>query len=216
MSRISITTIAFLATLSLLIALPSQARPRKGFHSGPYLALEVGISQEDFDRDQVTGQNVGRDWESAFGFIFGWNIWDSFSAELQGRYTTNLNKGRRAHLANANFYGKYTFISNTLTDFERFRILPFVKGGLAVKVEALPGTPGATHNTAIRTALGPAIGGGLSFLWNKYLYFGIDAQEEFLFFGSIHQTVGATPDLLVYRGGFHPSFCAMGMIGVHY
>ena len=212
-NRSIIATIA----LAVLIAAPlsAEARPLKGFHTGPYLMIEIGAMQEDFDRDQITGQDIGRDWEPAFGFVFGWNIWDFFSGELQGRYATNLNSGRREHIATANAYAKFTLIADALTDFPTLRILPFAKAGLATRITALPGTPGAAHSTATRVGFGPSVGGGIAFLWKKYFYFGIDAQEDLLFMGSIDQTVNGAMRQ-VYDGGFHPSFSAMGMIGVHY
>lgn len=206
-----LTAIAMLA-----FALPSFARPQRGFHTGPYLALEIGVMQEDFDRDQVTGTDVGRAFEPAFGFLFGWNIWDSFSGELQGRYATNLNAGRREHIASANAYGRYTFIADALTDFPTLRILPFVKGGAAVRVAAIPGTPAAGSGTKARAGAGPSVGGGISFSWKKYFYFGIDLQEDLLFYDGIDQTVNGVPGTTVYKGGFAPSFSAMGMVGVHY
>ena len=211
-----IRTITILAALAILI-LPASgfAKPQKGFHTGPYLMLEVGAMQENFDQDQVTGQSVGSDFEPTFGFIFGWNIWDFFSGELQGKYSTNSNGGRREHIAGANAYAKFTLIANALTDFPSLRILPFLKAGLATRIEDLPGTPGANHSTAARFGVGPSAGGGISFLWKKYFYFGIDVQEDLLDFDDIDQTVNGVM-MHVYDGGWHQSFSAMGMIGVHY
>ena len=209
--------LALLALLVVAIVAPQDAlaRPIKGFHTGPYLMLEGGMLQENFDRDQVTGQDIGNDFEPTFGFIFGWNIWDSFSGELQARYATNFNNDRREHIACANAYGKVTFIADALTDFPTLRILPFVKGGLATRITALPGTPGASHSTAARFGAGPSVGGGVAFLWKKYFYFGLDVQEDLLFLTSIDQTVGGVMRQ-VYGGGFHPSFSGMVMVGVHY
>lgn len=208
---------AFFAALAaaLLLSASAEARPQKGFHTGPYLVLEAGGMQENFDRDQVTGQDVGSAFQPSFGFVFGWNIWDFFSGEIQGRYSTNLSKSRREHIAAANVYGKWTFIADALTDFPTFRVLPFVKGGLATRVEALPGTPGATHSVATRFGIGPSAGAGIAFLWKKYFYFGIDVQEDLLLFDSIDQTVNGAMRR-VYDGGFCPSFSAAVMIGVHY
>ena len=207
--------LAALLVAAMIAPRAAHARPIKGFHTGPYLLLVGGVLQEDFDRDQVTGKDVGNDFEPTFGFIFGWNIWDSFSGELQARYATNVGGGAREHIASANAYAKYTLIADALTDFPTLRILPFVKGGLATRVAALPGTPGAAHSTAARFGAGPGVGAGIAFLWKKYVYFGIDVQEDLLFFGSIDQTVGGVMRE-VYQGGFHPSFSGMAMVGVHY
>lgn len=211
--------VAMLCVICTLIGTVSSnafARPRKGFHSGPYLTLEAGIMQADFDYDEVEASGVGRRFEPSFGFLFGWNIWDFFSAELQCRYTTNLDKGRREHIVGTNLYGKYTFIADPLTDFESLRILPFVKGGVSTVVLALPGATGSSKNTVASFGIGPSAGAGVAFIWQKYLYFGIDIQEDMLFFDDIRQTVNDVPATLVYKGGFHPSFGAMVILGVHY
>lgn len=208
--------LAVILVIIIIASSAAEAKPRKGFHTGPYLALEAGVMQEDFDRDQVTGLDIGRNFEPTFGFLFGWNIWDYFSGELQGRYATNINAGRREHIAAADAYARYTFILDALTNFTTLRILPFIKGGGAVRISALPGTINSSNNTVTRIGTGPSIGAGISFLWKKYFYFGIDAQESLLFFSDIDQTVNGIPGTLVYKGGFHPSFSVMGMVGVHY
>lgn len=207
--------ILLILVAAALVPQSSHARPQKGFHTGPYLALEVGAMQENFDTDQVTGIDVGSDFQPSFGFVFGWNIWDFFSGEIQGRYSTNMSSNRREHIAAANAYGKWTFIADALTDFPTLRILPFIKGGLASRISALPGTPGADHSVATRFGIGASAGAGVTFLWKKYFYFGIDLQEDMLFFDDIDQTVGGV-SRRVYEGGFHPSFGASAMVGVHY
>lgn len=209
-----LATAAACATIAIA-PLNLDARPQRGFHSGPYLALEFGAMQSDFDHDEAANLSVGNDFEPSFGCIFGWNIWDFFSAEFQGRYATNLNKGRREHIASANLYGRYTWITDALTDFKSLRILPFLKGGLSVHIAALPGTP-SVGGIKAGFGIGPSVGGGIAFLWHKYVYFGIDLQEDLPFFNDIDQTVGGVPNTLVYKGGLHPSFSAAAIIGVHY
>lgn len=199
-----------------LIASTADARPAKGFLKGPYLTVELGTLQMDNDTDQVSGEKIGRDFEPTFGFIFGWNLSDNFSPELQGRYATNLKSGRRLHVAQANISGKYTFIIDELVDFPSLRILPFLKAGMALRISVLPGNRNSTKDTVYQTAWGPSPGGGLAFLWKKYFMFGIDLQGDMLIFDDIRQTVNGTGNTLVYKGGFHPSFSAMAIIGVHY
>lgn len=215
MRRILVTAIvaAILAT-----AQASWARPAKGFHTGPYLVLEGGALYADFDTDQVTGQKQGNDWEPVVGFVFGWNIYDSFSAELQGMYTTDRNDGRRIHIASANVYAKLFLITDALTDFPTFRVLPFVKAGMGFRGTILPSTPTSSNpdDKVTRIGIGPSVGGGLAFLWKKYFYFGIDAQGDLYIYDDINQTVAGVPNTRVYTGGFHPSFTGMAFVGVHY
>ncbi len=54
--------IAIAAMLSILLQADfAQARPVKGFHTGPYLALEAGAVQMDYDKNEADGIDVGRD-----------------------------------------------------------------------------------------------------------------------------------------------------------
>lgn len=214
MKRIVFTALALAA---LVLSQDASARPPKDFHDGPYLVLEGGIWQSDFDTDEITGQRQSNDWEPVVGFVFGWNMYDWFSTELQGKYTTDKNNDRRTHIASANVYAKFTLIADALTDFSSFRALPFVKAGMGFRAAVLPNTPAVNPDDS-RTQLGygPSVGGGIAFLWKKYFYFGIDVQEDLYFYEDIAETVGGVPNTIVYKGGFHPSFSGMGFVGVHY
>jgi len=194
----------------------AEARPQKGFNVGPYLAIEAGMAQTEFDTDQVTGTEVAGEFEPAFGFIFGWNIYDWFSTELQGLYSTDRNSGKRVHYASAIVTTKYFLILDALTDFPTFRVLPFAKAGAGLRASVLPNTPAAGTNKLTSLGYGPSVGGGIAFIWKKYFYFGIDVQEDLFYYDSIRQTVGGVPNVTVYKGGFHPQFQGTGFIGVHY
>src|SRR3989338_5625243 len=154
------------------------ARPLKGFHKGPYLALEAGLLQANNDHDEQAGNDVGRDFEGAFGFLFGWNISDPFAIELGGLYSTDFNVGRREHIVLTTVNGRYSFIFD------------------------------------------PSLTAGVSFLYHKYLSFGLDLREDFLFAESARQNLeNASPsqsNQLIYDGGFQPNFSAMFFFGVHY
>lgn len=216
--RITLKYLAVFSCLFFLISISStsHARPRKGFHSGPYLALEIGTMQADYDLDQVTATHNGNKYEPCFGFLFGWNVYDFLSAEIQGRYATNFNGGQREHLAGGALFAKYTFITDALTDFDTFRVLPFIKLGVASRISGLPSNSGAGGGTVVSWGVGPSPGLGIAFVWQKYFYFGVDIQEDLLFLNDINQTVNGVPGTLVYKGGFHPCFGAMAILGVHY
>jgi len=203
-----------------MVSSPLSARPLKGFNEGPYLCLEGGIAQVDFDKNEQTGARVGHEFEPVMGLIFGWNIWDWFSAELEGRYGTNIKSGRREHLVGVNVTGKYFFIIDALTDFPTFRILPTIRAGIAFRVASIPSDINANETTVTKFGWGPSFGAGLSFLWKKYLSFGIDVQENLLFFNDSREDLtvnGAViPNALIYKGGFIPQFSAMGFVGVHF
>jgi hypothetical protein len=209
------TTIGLVIALAMISQI-AEARPKKGFHTGPYLTFEIGAIGSDFDRDQVTNERVGNDIEPAFGFLFGWNVTDAISAELQGLYATSRTSGKREHLASAGAYCKWTFITDALTDFKSLRILPFAKGGMMVRAASLPGGPSSPVNVMSTIGFGPSAGVGVAFLWHKYFYFGVDIQGDFLLFDDQHQTVNGVPNTLVYKGGFYPSVSTLAIIGVHY
>lgn len=210
----------FIATLSFALVVSAAsiawARPLKGFNTGPYLYAEGGAIQVSFNKDEQTGQKYSGEFMPSIGLIFGWNIWDYLSAELDGRYTTNRTEGKREHLVSANVYGRYYFIIDQLTDSESFKVMPTVKGGFSFRIASLPGNP-ASADTALTTfGWGPSFGAGINFLVKKYLSFGVDAQEDLVFFQDKHQTLSSGAGALVYKGGFYPQFSVMGYIGVHY
>jgi hypothetical protein len=213
MKRLITTALAVAISVSAAVA---HARPPTGFNTGPYLAIHGGVLQADFDTDQVSGTEVGRDFEPAVGFLFGWNIFDYFSTELQGLYSTNSNNSRRIHIAQADVNTKWFLVTDALTNFPTLRILPFLKGGMGIRVSVLPGNVGSTNTNVTNIGWGPTFGGGVSFIWKKYFYFGVDVQEDLFLYNDIHQTVNGVPRTLVYKGGFHPSFGAMATLGVHY
>lgn len=207
---------AIIIILVVTLGASAHARPLKGFHTGPYLAFELGALQADFDHDESANADIGRPYEMSFGFLFGWNIKDSFSAELAGLYATSQNNGAREHLAGANMYGKYTFILNGLTDFKTFKVLPYVKGGVGTLIAALPGTAGSSKKYVTQFGIGPSVAGGCAFMLYKYFYFGFDVRGDFFAFDEIDQTVNGVPDTLVYKGGLKPIFGTKIFLGVHY
>lgn len=211
----------YFATLFLLfISLPLQAAPYKGFHEGPFILLEAGVMQADFDRDVAAGENVGRNFEPAAGLLFGWDITDHWGCFLQSQYSTNKNNGRREHITNNLLAARYSFIIDQLTPSSQFSAIPYLLSGFAFRISGLPGNQNSSDSIIPSYAVGPSIGGGLTFLLKKYLYLGVQVQGDLLFYNALHQNLDlANPALAnqkVYRGGFQPSFASHFMIGVHY
>lgn len=214
MKRFSVSfLLIFFFFLSLQCA---DARPKKGFNTGPYLALQAGIMQANFDYDEATGKENGRELEPNIGFLFGWNIWDFFSTELSGRYATSANSGRREQIVGASLSAKGFLICDSMTDFPTFRVLPFIRGGVSLRLSSLPSAVGASSDTVTSFGMGPSFGGGFAFQWHKYFYFGAEVYEDLLYFSSINQTVSGVPNVSVYKGGFIPSFNTAIILGVHY
>jgi opacity protein-like surface antigen len=209
-----------LALVICAAASAAHARPQKGFHTGPYLALEGGISYADFDVNQRTNERVGTVVEPNVGFIFGWNVYDWLAAEMSGRYSTSEKRGHREHIANANLTTKAFLITNALTNFKTLRILPYAKAGLAMIFADLPEdeTVSAT-NTRFTYGFGPTVGAGVMFLFKKYVYLGINAQSDLLFLQDTRSSItsgGTTTSTLIYKGSFQPQFYTSFVAGVHF
>lgn len=205
-------------SLILLILCTSTslyARPPKGFHSGPYLQVMVGAVESSFDTNQVSGTSIGRDQELAFGFMFGWHVSDHWGAFMDARYATDFNDGARQHMVNGNAGATYTLILDSLTNFHSLRILPFIGADVALRIDSLPVNPATGNGLADRYAVGPGIIGGINFMFRRYVYIGVSAQEDFLRFFSRSEDIGGVPTT-IYRGGWHPQWSTALNAGFHF
>lgn len=201
---------------SLFCPQPAFAKlPRKGFYKGPYIMLTGGAMQFDWDKNETTGVEEGSPWELMLGLIFGWNLNDWLGPEVLFRFTTDKNEGRREYIAGANLGMVMTWLADPLLDFEKWRILPYIKPGFGLQAAVLPGAANSTQNRLTSFGIGPSISGGIRFLYNKYFYFGLAVQEEFLHQNSVHQSVNGT-NTLIYKGGWVPQFETFLMVGVHF
>ncbi len=214
--------IFFIIILGLvaLTAAEAHARPHKGFHTGPYLCIEGGVTQNSFDTNQRTGEKIGFAMEPTVGFLFGWNVYDWLSAEMVGRYSTGAKNDRREHLVDANMSVTAFLVTDALTNFPTLRILPFGKVGMAVRIDALPGDTQSSDGVVTRVGFGPTVGAGVMFLFQKYVYMGFEAQGDFINIDDIRQDLTSggvtTPSALIYKGGWLPQFTALGIVGVHF
>ena len=195
-------------------------RPNKGFHTGPYLLMNGGFMQYDWDVNQRTLVQEGDKIEPIIGFTFGWHLLDWLGTELQTRYSTSDNNNRREHVANINMGLSYTFLGwEKLLDLKRWRILPFVKGSFCLNASSLPGDIQANDERVSIFGIGPGVGGGIHIKY-KYLYFGMEAQEDFIHYPSKSQEIfiGGTSagTQEIYRGGVQKQFSVLGVFGVHY
>ena len=211
----------FFATLFLLlISMPLQAAPYQGFHEGPYILLEFGALQADFDYNLAAAEKVGRDLEPNIGLLFGWDLTDNWGALFQSQYSTNKNRGRREHITNNLLAVRYSFIVDALTPSTNFSAIPYVLSGFGFRISALPGDQNSSDSVIPSFGFGPSVGGGLAFMVKKYLYLGFQVQGDLLFYDELRQNFDRANPLLanqkVYNGGFQPSFATHFMIGVHY
>ena len=203
--------------LAFCLSLEAKAKPiRRGFYEGPYLTLSGGVLQFDWDINQRTKVEEGHSFEPLLVLGFGWNINDWIAPEMQLRYSTNFNGGRREHIAAINLGGAFTWIAKPLTDFRLWHILPFIKPSFTVQVSSLPGDPLAADHRVTIVGVGPNIGGGIRFLFKDYLYLGIEVQDELLQQSNKSQTLNPGGSNLIYAGGWKQQFLALGMVGIHF
>jgi len=201
-----------LIVFSLLLARTSFAKPLSGFHEGPYLLFSGGVLQYDWDQNQLTGLQEGGKWEPAVGFQFGWHTLDWFGLEVQTRYGTNATNNRREHIVTTNVGFSLTLLTDSLLDFEYWRILPFVRPSLAIAVAQLPADPAGNPAHVDPMGFGPGLSTGVHVMY-KYLYFGLELQEDL-----ISQPTQRQPgtNAIIFNGGWKDQFGLMTVVGVHY
>lgn len=206
----------FLVLLAfLLLSAPALARPPQGFFEGPYLALAGGLLQIDWDVNRRTGTEEGRKWEPMIHLGFGWNVTDWFAPELDLRFNTDRNAGRREYFVGAHFGPAFTLLLDPLLNFKSLRILPFVKPAFAFQAASLPGDTAANDNRVTDLGMGFALSGGVRFLLSEYFFFGIEAQEDFIYHPDKSQMISGT-STLIYPGGLKRQFEGRVMVGVHF
>ncbi len=196
----------------VLLPLSAFAKPRPGFHEGPYLLASGGVLQYDWDQNQLVGIQQGNTFEPTVGFQFGWDLIDWFGLEVKTRYSTNSNQERREHIVTNNLGFTLTLLTAPLLDFKEWRFLPFVRPSLAIAIANLPADPAGNPNRVSTLAVGPSIAGGIHAMY-KYLYCGLELQEDFI---PQPTKIQKSTGNIIYRGGWKDQFGAMVVVGVHY
>jgi hypothetical protein len=202
-------------TIILLPAL-TFADYRKGFNEGPYLRIIGGVSTVMFDNNARTGEKTSHDYEGAFGFQFGWNLWDHAAPELEVRYVTKRVRTSREHVFNINLNMKYSVITNGLTNIAgTLNIMPVLFAGPSVLLSAVPGDQ--LTNDALMTVWGIGFGGGagVDFVFKRYISFGIIIQGDALYISPAYQTINGTRWKII-NGGWEPQLGILGAAGVHF
>ena len=62
--------------------------PRQGWHKGPYLTANFGMTQVTNDPHVITGRKFDGNILPSFGLTFGWDINDWIGPMLQANYAT--------------------------------------------------------------------------------------------------------------------------------
>ena len=192
------------------------AKPLRGFHEGPYLQIVSGARDASFDTNVADNTKSGHDIEATFGFLFGWNVNDPFSCEMQGTYSSAGAGNIQQHLIDARFSSRYSFITNALTNFRSLRILPYVDGGVKLQINVLPNAAAATSKRVIQWGTGPSFGGGMSFLFfHDAIYVSTRGGADIIRRKQIQQTIAGVPTV-VYQGGWGVDWSTTVAVGVHF
>lgn len=207
-------------TLLLVSQTAIAKKPHQGFHTGPYLMINAGLLEYDWDFNQRTQIQEGDRYEPVLGFTFGWYFNDFLATEFETRYSTSKNSGRREHIALLNVGVTLSPLIDPLLGLGRWNILPFINANLAMNIASLPGDSLASDNRVSTFGIGPGMGVGIRFQWRQYLYFGLHAKADWIHQPSKSQEIfvnGSSSGVQeIYRGGFHSNFSFLGSIGVHY
>lgn len=206
-----------LSLFSFFSSLPLYAdTPDKGFYQGPYLTLSAGAAQLTWDRNQRTGTQEGNSIQPLIHLGFGWNLLDWFAPELNMRFGTAKNGGRREYFAGANFGFNFIWVAKPLISFGSLKILPFLKPGFVFQGASLPGDPTAANTRFTTIGLGGGLGGGVRFIHNEYLYFGVELEQDWIFYEDTHQVLAVGGNTLIYKGGWKRQLEGLVMVGVHF
>lgn len=205
-----------LTLLLLLIPVLTWATPLQGFHEGPYLQVTAGARDAAFDTNVADNTTNGRDIEAAYGFLFGWNLIDPVSIEMQGAYSSAGKGALQQHLIDVRFSGRYSLITNTFTDFHSLRLLPFVDAGLKMQLNILPNATAAADDRVLQWGVGPSVGGGLSALFFRdSVYVSLRGGVDVVHRAQINQDIGGVATV-VYPGGWGVDWSATSAVGVHF
>lgn len=205
----------FFASLFTLHASPSNAHARRGFYQGPFITLSAGLMQFDWDVNQRTQNEEANRWQTMLHLGFGWNLTDVVAPELNMRFGTDQNGGQREYIASGNLGLNITFLANPFLQFEKLKILPFIKPGFITQIALLPGDPLADDNFVTSIGVGSGIGGGFRFLFKEYFYFGLEVEQDWIWHPTKMQTVNGA-STLIYQGGFKNQLEGLAMVGVHF
>lgn len=205
------------ALCSILYALPLHADPPdKGFYNGPYITFSGGAARINWDINQRINMQEGRSIQPFFHLGFGWNILDWFAPELNIRFGTDKNGGRREYFAGANLGFNFILLAKPLLNFESLRILPFLKPGFVFQGASLPGDTTANDNRLTMLGFGGGMGGGVRFLYNEYLYFGVEMEQDWILYEDKNQLLTSGATTLIYPGGWKRQMEGIVMVGVHF
>jgi hypothetical protein len=201
--------------LSLVLSGSAYAKPPKGFHEGPYVLFGGGLLNFAIDDNVRTNTKVGRDYEPAASFAFGWNVTDWIAPELQVRYATNKAGGEREHIADINLNAVASLIVSALADAKHVQFIPFVQAGPLVQAAIIPKDPGTTDASMRIWSPGFGFGGGMKFIFLRYTYVSLVAQCDIVSVDSQYQEIGGVRTR-VLQGGLDTQPGFNGMIGFHF
>lgn len=235
--------VAFLAAASTAAA--GTNWPDKGWHRGPYLTANVGMTQATNDKHTITDRNFDGSLLPSFGLTFGWDVADWIGPLLQMNYATiggqagdpNNNIVRtyqgfdfpantfpvqqaREHVINFGLYCRATlpYFTKAAWQGKNLKIIPYIKiGGLG---HGLYVNAPTVNNKIVAFGGGLGFGGGAElFIWKGFM-FALDITENVIFQQSLHKNIndvdGIPRRLTILRGGTELQFNLQGLFGYHF
>jgi Outer membrane protein beta-barrel domain len=207
---------------------PKIEFPDRGWHTGAYVAANVGMLQVTNDKNAATGQKFDGSFDPAFGITLGYDLLDWVGPMFQVTYATaDATVGNddaagtfpteraRQHVVNVSLFVRMTApsILRSAWQAEHVKVIPYFKFG------------GVFHDLFVHTATeankvgavggGAAVGMGCEFHIWKGLFISLDLTENLIYQESFDRVIDGQPTTLT-KSGFNPQFQLLGLFGWHF
>lgn len=164
---------------------PRATEADAGWGEGAYLLFGLSLMNLDRDRNILTGEKFGSDYQLGYAFTVGYTVTDNLAAELMVRLSHAkadfFGEERTEWAGLANLNARYVYVPHESWLGDKAALLPYVKGGGALFVL---GVKGGTENESKVGAIGPgvAFGGGLLLVAGKPgLMLDLGVEEAIIF-----------------------------------
>lgn len=186
----------------------------EGWNEGPYALFGFGGIHADEDKNLITGEKFGSDYEMCYSLIAGWNITDHIATEGQVRFSfvsADFNGERQnQYILSLGLSGKYQFIDVKRFIRTKVAFIPYVKGGFIIYGLGVPGTNSNESKVAVYGP-GAIAAGGLDILFTRHIFLELEAGGALVFL-SEKKRMG----VVVVKGGLDPQLSFTASVGVHF
>jgi len=188
--------------------------PQPGWHVGPYVTAGIGMITASHDKNLLTGESFDKWFARAYSLKFGTNILDNIGAEAHIRFSMNHatfnNTPKTQWILVGNLSGKYTFCTTNLLLKSNTRMLPYIKTGLMMYGQAVPGS-GALESKTFSYGAGMGLGLGLDIIFPGGFMIDVEVEPAFIYFLSKYSGAAKIID-----GGINPQINTTISVGYHF